>query len=119
VLIATSVALRLPFAINKYADHYFNNDPALYQSLLSQAKPPALVFMGQFFSATSITRYDATMPYRKVSITYPPSPADAIIFARDMGSHNKALIEFYPNRNVYTELNGVLTLIQPATGAKP
>ncbi len=110
---AIALTTRLPLSTRYYANRYLDNDPALYQSLLAQSEPPALILMGHT-QQESPSYYMLTLQYRRVSFTYPPSPSDDRIFAMALTpTDNQKLIAMYPGRHIYREQDGLLTLVKP------
>lgn len=103
--------------LHRFSSNYVDNNPEFYHSLLAQAEPPALVFVGRVTSdgkpPTEKLQKDISIAqYRQVSFTFPPSADDAVIFAFDRGDiMNKKLIDYFSGRNVYVEQKGVLTLL--------
>ena len=110
ILFATGFAFRFPDMLHFYSNHYLDNDPAFYQSMLNQSDPPALIFMGH--DGKDISDIDKrTLNYRKVDFTYPPHQTDDRIFAQDLGDkENQGVINFYSGRHVYIESHGFLKL---------
>jgi len=112
LLFASAFTERLPVNIDHYGNHYGDNDPAFYQSMLSQARTPALIFVGRNAAVARVNFTVDSLPYRKVAFTYPPDNEDEVIFAYDQGdSENQKLIHYFTQRLVYVEEKGELTEI--------
>ncbi len=112
-LFTAALLERLPQNMAMYASGYFDNAPSYYQSLLSQANPPALIFMGHTNNPGLLDYATASAPYRKVAFTYPPQASDPVIFAADISADaNQKIIDAYPNRHVYFEQNGIIKLLK-------
>jgi hypothetical protein len=131
VYFATAARLPLQDNLRRFSNSYVDNNPAFYHSLLAQAEAPALIFVGRKTTdgkppTEKLLKDDSIAAYRQVSFTFPPSPDDPVIFAFDRGDKaNKKLIDYFPDRNVYVEYNGKLTLVDvealyaPAPPAPP
>jgi len=108
ILFAGALASRLPDNLRMYSNHYGINYADFYFSLLAQSKKPALIFIER-----EKTGYFWT--YTRVEHANPPTNDAPVIFALDRDEKNHKLIEYYPNRNLYLERDGILYPIDKTT----
>lgn len=89
----------LPRMASFFDNAYKEGRHTIYYNLEQQAQPPALVFIPQEWK------------YYSFGFTNPPSDDAPVIYARSRGEENKRLIDYYPHRNAYIELENRLVTI--------
>lgn len=104
MMIAITWYCRLPEWIGTYSARYMHGYAPEYKRLLSQAEPPALVFIepSPYFQLM----FDN---YASVAFTNPPRADSPVVFVRDLGlTKNRELLVHYPGRRAYVSRNATL-----------
>lgn len=76
-----------------YGSHYWEGNADYYHAIEQHVKTPAIVFIA-----------DATQ-FNYVATALPPQDSSPIIFARSQRGKNKQLMDYYPDRHVYSVVN--------------
>ena len=83
-----------------YKNDYHEGNMTFTHKLMNSVQPPALVFFNQYET------------FRWLYFTMPPAPENPMIAAQNRGKENQKLIDFYPDRSVYSVDKGVITKIK-------
>lgn len=111
-LVVTGWAGRMPGEVRYYANHFGNNYPDFYASMLKQSQKPAVIFIGQLPQIPG-QRWEKNKKYLWVSFNNPPRDTDPVIFALDRGGRDIEFMKYYPHRHYYVERDGKLYPIEP------
>jgi hypothetical protein len=100
LVFAAGWTFNLPTLIKGF-EHFFDNHPDFYYSLLQQSEKPALIFVGR--------GGETKKKYKWVTFTNPPVDNSPVIFALDRGDlGDHELMAKYPERHAYVEFKGQL-----------